>query len=345
MGKKNELWVEKYRPKNVNSIVQQEEIKQLLQKSIEQKNLTHLLFYGPPGTGKTTTALALVKQLFHSKKKESEDIWMYYQRNEKILQDRVMELNASDERGIKVVREKIKNFASSSLNTNYDSELPAFKIIILDEADAMTSDSQFALRRIIEKYTSITRFILICNYVTKIIPPLSSRCAKFRFQSISPPNISNIINQIIINENINISHDTIDILYKITKGDLRKIINLLQRASNLNKNITADTIFNISGNISPIQINYLWNIITNKETSYQDILTLSQKFWNDAYSTTALLNDIFKKIINCNKISDNVKENLLIKISNIDYSINDNANEFIQLIRLFSSIKNIYHNL
>jgi replication factor C subunit 2/4 len=179
----NNLWVEKYRPKKVIEIVQQNEIKLLLEQAIIKKNLTHMLFYGPPGTGKTSTALALAKQLYYLPRKKGEDKWTHYERNDKLFKERVIELNASDESGIKVVRDKIKNFANSAINTIEDNNIPSFKIIILDEADAMTSDSQFALRRIIELFTHSTRFILICNYVTKIIEPLTSRCAKFRFQT------------------------------------------------------------------------------------------------------------------------------------------------------------------
>ena len=323
---KNYIWVEKYRPKSVQNIVQQDDIKQLLQQAISTKNLTHMLFFGPPGTGKTSTALALAKQLYHLPKLESEDLWTHLNKNNKLFSERVMELNASDERGIKVVREKIKNFASASINSNYD--IPPFKIIILDEADAMTTDSQFALRRIIEKYTFITRFILVCNYVTKIISPLASRCAKFRFQSITPVCINKIINNIIIKEKITIDANVIVTLYDITKGDLRKAINLLQRSSYINKDITSDIILDVSGQINNEYIKNMWNILKDKKTTCIDILNLNKQFKNDAYSSIALLNEIFKLVINSNEISDTNKSSLILNMCKIDYYLNDNSNEY-----------------
>jgi len=338
----NNLWVEKYRPKKVIEIVQQNEIKLLLEQAIIKKNLTHMLFYGPPGTGKTSTALALAKQLYYLPKKKGEDKWTHYERNDKLFKERVIELNASDESGIKVVRDKIKNFANSAINTIEDNNIPLFKIIILDEADAMTSDSQFALRRIIELYTHSTRFILICNYVTKIIEPLTSRCAKFRFQTISTVSINEIINNISIKENIIVDKNAINTLFKITKGDLRKVINLLQRASYINNNIDSDLLIDISGQISNTQINNIWNIVINKQTDHNKLFKLVREIINEGYSSITLLNNIFEKIIQDPNISDVNKRKIILIASKIDYELLDNANETIQLLYLFNVIRNHY---
>ena len=161
---RTQLWVEKYRPTRIDDLASQEEVTKTLRGAIAQGQLPHLLMYGPPGTGKTSTILAVARTLYHPS----------------VLKDRVLEMNASDERGIKVVRDKIKNFASHSVSSQkfdgYPS--PPFKIIILDECDSMTKDAQGALRRTMEVYSSTTRFCLICNYVSRIIEPLVSRCAK-----------------------------------------------------------------------------------------------------------------------------------------------------------------------
>lgn len=339
----NNLWVEKYRPKKVSEIVQQNEIKLLLEQAIKKKNLTHMLFYGPPGTGKTSTALALAKQLYYLPRKKGEDKWSHYERNDKFFKERVIELNASDESGIKVVRDKIKNFANSAINTIEDNnKIPSFKIIILDEADAMTNDSQFALRRIIELYTHSTRFILICNYVTKIIEPLTSRCSKFRFQTISTVSINEIINNISTKENIIINNNVIETLFKITKGDLRKVINLLQRASYINNNIDTDLLIDISGQISDTQIDDIWNIVIDKQTDHNKLFKLVREIINEGYSSIILLNNIFEKIIKDPNILDANKRKIILIVSKIDYELLDNANETIQLLYLFNVIRNHY---
>jgi replication factor C subunit 2/4 len=338
----NNLWVEKYRPKKVSKIVQQNEIKLLLEQAIKKKNLTHMLFYGPPGTGKTSTALALAKQLYYLPKKKGESKWEHYERNDKLFKERVIELNASNESGIKVVRDKIKNFANSAINTIENNNIPTFKIIILDEADAMTNDSQFALRRIIELYTHSTRFILICNYVTKIIEPLTSRCSKFRFQVISTGSINEIIKNISIKENITINDNVIETLFKITKGDLRKVINLLQRASYINNNIDSDLLIDISGQIPDTQIDDIWKIIINKETDHNKLFKLVCEIINEGYSSIILLNNLFEKTINDPNISDINKRIIILIISKIDFELIDNANETIQLLYLFNVIRNHY---
>jgi DNA polymerase III delta prime subunit len=175
--------IEKYRPSKLDDIKNQEDIKSIFIDMVNNRNIPHMVFYGSAGTGKTSSAIAICKQLYKD-----------------TYNDNVLELNASDERGIRVVREKIKTFSQKTTDTD-------FKIIILDEADAMTSDSQFALRRIVEKFSSNTRFILICNYINKIIPPLLSRCAVFRFKTMTNLNIEEILFSIMKKENITISDD------------------------------------------------------------------------------------------------------------------------------------------
>jgi len=203
------LWIEKYRPKKLNEIVNQEEViiglKNLIKSDIRE--MPHLLFAGPPGTGKTTTALALAREIYG-------DNWRDY----------VLELNASDERGINVVRERVKIFSQYFT----PSERAPFKIVILDEADMMTSEAQTALRRIMELYARITRFILICNYITRIISPIQSRTAIFRFRRLPKEEAISYLKRICESERMECDEGVLDKIYEVSLGDLRKAINLLQ---------------------------------------------------------------------------------------------------------------------
>ena len=181
-----------------------------------------MLFYGPPGTGKTSTILALAKELY----------------GPEMFKTRVLELNASDERGISIVREKVKDFARMQLSNpppHYKDKYPCppYKIIILDEADSMTQDAQSALRRTMETYSKITRFCLICNYVTRIIDPLASRCSKFRFKTLDQGNAKKRLEGIADNENVALEEDAVDTLIRCSEGDLRKAITFFQSAARL----------------------------------------------------------------------------------------------------------------
>ena len=181
-----------------------------------------MLFYGPPGTGKTSTILALAKELY----------------GPEMFKTRVLELNASDERGISIVREKVKDFSRMQLSNpppHYKDRhpCPPYKIIVLDEADSMTQDAQSALRRTMETYSKITRFCLICNYVTRIIDPLASRCSKFRFKMLDQGNAKKRLQEIAEKENVRLENGAVDTLIRCSEGDLRKAITFLQSASRL----------------------------------------------------------------------------------------------------------------
>ncbi|KAJ3797228.1 P-loop containing nucleoside triphosphate hydrolase protein [Lentinula aff. detonsa] len=216
-------WVEKYRPKTIDDVSAQDHTVAVLRKTLTSTNLPHMLFYGPPGTGKTSTILALARQLFGPDN----------------FRNRVLELNASDERGITIVRDKIKNFARQTPRAQAVSSdgkeypCPPYKIIILDEADSMTQDAQGALRRIMETYAKITRFCLVCNYVTRIIEPLASRCSKFRFTPLDHSSSSIRIAHIASEEGIQIDDPVIAALISTSAGDLRRAITYLQSAHRL----------------------------------------------------------------------------------------------------------------
>ena len=225
------LWAEKYRPKTLDEIVNQEEIVSRLKKFVEEKNMPHLLFAGPPGTGKTTAAHCLAHDLY------GENYRQY-----------MLELNASDERGIDVIRSKVKEFARTRVAAN----IP-FKIVLLDEADNMTADAQQALRRLMEMYTATTRFILIANYPSKIIEPIQSRCAVFRFTPLKKEDVVSRLKWIADQEKVEHDLEALEAIYELSEGDMRRAINILQAAAALGK-ITVESVYKVVGLAHPREI-------------------------------------------------------------------------------------------
>ena len=324
---KNIPWVEKYRPNNITKIYEQNEIVMTLQDCLKKSSsLPHCLFYGPPGTGKTTTALAISYQLF----------------GPLLMKERVLELNASDERGIKIVREKIKTFAKRRINKykpdNYNFNCPDYKIIILDEADALTDESQFALRRIIEENSLTTRFFLICNYVARINKPIISRCTIYRFKSLSCKAVKNILLKICDSENIKITNSSIEKIIDYCDGDLRKAINTLQRLKFLTVNEIDDNILNdFSIKMSDDNFSNLLKKLKNTE-SYSDILYLIKFFMNNGFGGNVILREVSKKIIKTSELNEHQKCLIFLKLSKLDYLLNNGSNEEIIIINLLSYI-------
>lgn len=261
-----------------------------------------MLFYGPPGTGKTSTVLALAKELY----------------GPEFMKSRVLELNASDERGISIVREKVKNFARMQLTNPAPGYLekypcPPFKIIILDEADSMTQDAQSALRRTMETYSKITRFCLICNYVTRIIDPLASRCSKFRFKSLDQGNAKKRLEEIAEKEGVPLEDGAVDALIKCSEGDLRKAITFLQSAARLvgaqasetdgddggdmdvdMKPVTVKIVEDIAGVIPDRTIDDLVQAIKprSKGVSYQPVSKVVEDMVADGWSATQVVGQV-----------------------------------------------------
>lgn len=237
-------WVEKYRPHCLEELVSHEHIISTIQKFISEDHLPHLLFYGPPGTGKTSTILACARKLYQPKHFNS----------------MVLELNASDDRGINVVREQILSFAST--RTIFKA---GFKLVILDEADAMTNDAQNALRRVIEKFTENVRFCLICNYLSKIIPAIQSRCTRFRFGPLSTKQMLPRLIHVKDQENVDLTDDGCKALLTLAGGDMRKVLNVLQSTHMAYGKVTEDNVYTCVGHPLRSDITNIINWMLNED--------------------------------------------------------------------------------
>lgn len=316
-------WVDKYRPVKLDQIIYQDEIKKVLKDTLISGELPNLLFYGPPGTGKTSTILAFGLELF----------------GPHVINDRIMELNASDERGIDTVRDKIISFAKETLSTpdpKYPS--PPFKIIILDEADAITLDAQSALRKIIESASRITRFCFTCNYIEKIIEPIVSRCIKFRFKPISEDALIKRLKLISKYEKLVLDETCYKKIVSNSEGDARRAIMTLQNIKYINNKIKLFDIDTILGTTTISVLEDIWNTIINKDISA--ILKITQNIKNKCININDLINFLHEKIIN-SKIKDSKKNELIMKITNTDSRLTEGGDEFLNILYILSQVNNI----
>eukprot|EP01112_Ceratiomyxa_fruticulosa_P020155 TRINITY_DN6791_c0_g1_i2.p1 TRINITY_DN6791_c0_g1~~TRINITY_DN6791_c0_g1_i2.p1 ORF type:complete len:364 (+),score=61.27 TRINITY_DN6791_c0_g1_i2:109-1200(+) len=311
-------WIEKYRPRTVDDVAHQEEVVRALKKSIETHNLPHLLFYGPPGTGKTSTILAIARDIY----------------GQELLKERVLELNASDERGINVVRNKVKDFAqvSASHMVIGGKPIPGYKLIILDEADAMTADAQAALRRTMETFSKTTRFCLICNYVSRIIEPLASRCAKFRFKPLENESMLNRIQFICEKEEIQYSEEIGKALTKLSEGDLRKAITFLQSAYRLHggKDLDSESIINVAG-VMPESITQ--DLMTAcQSNSFDQLQTKVSDIISQGYPAIQVISQLHDIVVSSEHFTSMQKSHIAIKLAEADKALSDGADEYLQLM-------------
>ncbi|MCD9641352.1 Subunit of heteropentameric Replication factor C (RF-C) [Datura stramonium] len=323
-------WVEKYRPKQVKDVAHQDEVVRVLTNTLETSNCPHMLFYGPPGTGKTTTALAIAHQLF----------------GPELYKSRVLELNASDDRGINVVRTKIKNFAAVAVGSNRHGGYPCppFKIIILDEADSMTQDAQNALRRTMETYSKVTRFFFICNYISRIIEPLASRCAKFRFKPLTEEIMGSRILHICKEEGLNLDSEALSTLSSISQGDLRRAITFLQSAARLfGSSISAKDLISVSGVIPNEVVQAIFSAcrsgnfdLANKEVN--NVIA-------EGYPVSQMLSQLYDIVIDADDISDEQKARICKKFAEADKCLVDGADEYLQLLNVASSTMQALSNM
>lgn len=306
------MWVEKYRPRTLKDVVGQEEITRRLQSYVQSRNLPHLLFAGSPGTGKTTSAIALARELF------GED-W----------RGNFLELNASDERGINVVRTKIKDFARTSPLGGAD-----FKLIFLDEADALTGDAQAALRRTMERYAGTCRFILSCNYSSKIIDPIQSRCAVFRFRPLTKDDVKKLVRKVAKEENLTVDADGLEALLYVAQGDMRRVVNTLQVASAATGTVGAESIYATTATARPEDIREMLEIaLTGNFIKGRD--KLDELLITYGLSGEDIIRQIHRSVFDLT-VPDDVKIRLVDRIGETDFRLVEGANERIQLESLLA---------
>ena len=306
------IWTEKYRPQEFSEIKGQKEIVKRIKAFVEQQNIPHLLFAGPAGVGKTTLALVIAKKMF-------KELW----------HQNFLELNASDERGIDIIRNKVKDFA----RTRAIGDVP-FKIIYLDEADALTREAQQALRRTMENYTQTTRFIISCNYSSKIIDPIQSRCAMFRFKPLDKGEIFSIIEQVEKDENIKIDEKAKEALFNISGGDARRLGNILQSSASISKDITEEIIYSMASVARPKEIDEVLKLaIANKFIDARN--KLMDVMLNYGLSGLDIIKQIQQEILKLD-LNNESKMLLMEKCGEIEFRMTEGSDEFIQLEALLS---------
>jgi replication factor C subunit 3/5 len=281
--------------------------------------MPHLLFYGPPGTGKTSTILACARKI-----------------NGPRAKNMVLELNASDDRGIGVVRDQIKSFAESRQLFS-----KGFKLVILDEADAMTNTAQFALRRVIEQYAKTTRFCLICNYINKIIPALQSRCTRFRFGPLAKPQVEERLREVAATEGVQLRPDGLKAIIKLAAGDMRKCLNVMQSAHLAYPQVDEETVYACTGNPMPRDIKRILDLLLNHgfREAFGEISDMQR---DKGLSLVDIVTYVHERVLRVS-LPDPVLAYVLDKLSDLEYRLTAGVSETLQLGALVAIFQEARH--
>jgi replication factor C small subunit len=307
-----DVWVEKYRPRKLADVIGQRSIVERLSAYVKTRSMPHMLFAGPAGSGKTTCAIALARELYGEN-------W----------RDNLIELNASDERGIDIVRGKVKDFARAA-----SIGISDFKIIFLDEADALTSDAQAALRRTMERYTQTCRFVLSCNYSSKIIEPIQSRCAVFRFRPLSEADVKAYLMRIAKGEGVDVTEDGLSAIARLAAGDLRKATNIIQVAASLGRKVDENTVFESTENIRPSEIGEMLTIaLGGNFTAARS--RLDELIARHGLSGEDIVAGIHRAVFDL-PVSEDAKVRLVDRVGEAEFRMVSGASERIQLEALLA---------
>jgi len=311
-------WVEKYRPKTLDEIINQEEVVNSLKNILKTKSVPHMLFAGPPGVGKTATAHAFARDLYGEN--YIEDGWF-------------MEINASDERGIQTIRDKVKMFARQIPMGGGEV---GFKILLLDESDQLTDDAQHAFRRVMEQYSVTCRFILAANYSNRIIEPIQSRCAFFRFRPLLREDVIKYLKMIGEREGLEVEEKAVEVIYDFSEGDMRKAINTLQAAASISKKIDENTVYHVLGFVSRGEVRkILEKALSGDFTGARD--EVRRLLYVQGLPGSDIISAIYRELFYLN-LSEEDKVRLLDLLGEIDYRIAEGATEEVQLMAFLAKL-------
>lgn len=309
----NQIWVDKYRPKTFNEIIGQEYFVKRIKAFLASKNLPHLLFAGSPGTGKTTTALVVARELY----------------GENGVKGNFLELNASDDRGIDVIRTHIKEFAKLKSLT----DIP-YKIICLDEADSLTKEAQQALRRTMEKYSASCRFILACNEISKLIDPIQSRCVIFKFKPLQEKDLGELVERISKEEKIKVDADAKKLLIEVSEGDLRRLVNTMQSVASVDNKITVKLINEILDFVSPKEVEEMVQFAINGDFFKAREVMIKLRVAK-GLSALEILKEIYKRVIEM-EIDPKTKVKFIDRIATVEFRLVEGSDEELQLDALLA---------